>query len=146
MIRKANLLDTVKLHQLTSEELEMEIDLAVTESQLIKMMNDPEHHLVLVYEDEETQEVCGYVHAEVCDTLYNGPIFQVMCIAVDRNYERYHIGQTLLNVLEGESIKRQYHAIQLEASEHRFETHHFFESIGYHEVNREKKFRKYFKS
>lgn len=93
VLRKVSFIDASKLRELSTKQLGYNVPLELTEAQLGKQIADEEHHFLLVFEDDLTKEVAGYVHAEVYESLYAAPLFNVLAFAVDDQFQRRGIGK-----------------------------------------------------
>ncbi|MGO3731614.1 MAG: GNAT family N-acetyltransferase [Vagococcus sp.] len=143
MIRKINITDAKALHLLTKNQLGYDVPFELTQKNLFKLLNDPDHHFFLGFEDDQTHEVIGYLHAEVYESLYSDISFNILALAVSKKHERTGIGHTLMNELEKESRKRHYTSIRLNSSTKREQAHMFYNAIGYDHDKTQKRFIKY---
>ena len=101
-----------------------------TASQLAKLSQDP-HHYLLGYEGDTSHELVGYIHAEVYESLYSKPGFNILALAVLPQTQGKGIGKTLLHGLEQEAEKRGYKFLRLNSADHRLGAHAFYERVGY---------------
>jgi len=101
-----------------------------TASQLAKLSKDS-HHFLLGFEEPTSHDLLGYVHAEVYESLYSKPGFNILALAVLPQTQCKGIGKTLLQGLEQEAEKRGYKFIRLNSADHRIGAHAFYEKVGY---------------
>ncbi len=113
MIRKLMEADAPQLQVINRDSLGYDLSLGDTLQQLIKILGDHPHHYLLVWEDDETATVQGYLHAEVYDSLYAPTLFNVMALAVAKEAQHQGIGRQLMQALENEAHRRNYAGIRL---------------------------------
>ena len=101
-----------------------------TASQLAKLTQDS-HHFLLGFVDSTNHDLLGYVHAEVYESLYSNPGFNILALAVLPQTQGKGIGKILLKGLEQEAEKRGYKFIRLNSADHRLGAHAFYERVGY---------------
>lgn len=142
MIRQIIFSDAEKLKKLNDEQLGYEVSLSFTQTKLKQLIQDANHHYFLVFEEKNTQEMIGYVHAEVYESTYAEPMFNVMALAVEKMYQRQGVASLLMKQLEQEAKLRGYAAIRLNSAEYRKEAHRFYERIGYKGDKLQKRFLK----
>lgn len=140
MIRHLTFSDGVELNRLNQEQLGYTIPLTSTQEKLKRLLEDTQHHYFLAFEEESIKKVAGYVHAEVYENTYAEPMFNVMALAVDKEYQHNGIGTLLMKQLEQEAKARGYSGIRLNSAEHRKEAHKFYEHIGYKADKLQKRF------
>ncbi|MDT2752986.1 MULTISPECIES: GNAT family N-acetyltransferase [Lactobacillales] len=141
MLRPIELTDAATLKKINAEQLGYDFPLELTHQQLSKLIKD-QHHYFLIYEDDITNEVAGYLHAEVYESLYSLPMFNVLALAVDKKFSRKGIGKQLMIALEEEAQKRNFERIRLNSGEKRTQAHKFYEAIGYTSDKSQKRFLK----
>mgnify|MGYP001263280265 CR=1 FL=1 len=123
-------------------ELGYTVSLELTEMKLQKLMKEKNYHF-FVYEDVETKQVVGYVHAKVYDNLYSETMFNVMGLAVLETNQQQGIGKQLIIEVELEAKRRNYLAICLNSGENRSNVHQFYEKMGYQANKMQKRFIKF---
>ena len=94
-------------------------------------LSQDSHHYLLGFEDSTSHDLLGYVHAEVYESLYSKPGFNILALAVLPQTQGQGIGKTLLQGLEQEAKKRGYNFIRLNSADHRLGAHAFYEKVGY---------------
>ena len=130
MIRALKATDVASIHEINKDALGYDFSPEGTASQLAKLSQDP-HHFLLGYEDTASHDLLGYVHAEVYESLYSKPGFNILALAVVPQMQGKGIGKVLLHGLEQEAEKRGYKFIRLNSADHRLGAHAFYEKVGY---------------
>ena len=123
-------LKTTDVDEINKEALGYSFNLEDTAGQLAKLSQDS-HHYLLGFEDSSSHDLLGYVHAEVYESLYSNPGFNILALAVLPQMQGKGIGKTLLQGLEQEAIGRGYQFIRLNSADHRLGAHAFYEKVGY---------------
>ena len=130
MLRDLKTTDVAAICEINKEALGYSFSLEETASQLAKLSQDS-HHYLLGFEDSTSHDLLGYVHAEVYESLYSKPGFNILALAVLPQIQGQGIGKTLLQGLEQEAKKRGYNFIRLNSADHRLGAHAFYEKVGY---------------
>ena len=130
MLRDLKTTDVAAICEINKEALGYLFSLEETSSQLDKLSQDS-HHYLLGFEDSTSHDLLGYVHAEVYESLYSKPGFNILALAVLPQTQGQGIGKTLLQGLENEAKKRGYNFIRLNSADHRLGAHVFYEKVGY---------------
>lgn len=130
MLRDLKRTDVDAIYEINKEALGYSFNLKDTASQLAKLTQDS-HHYLLGFEDSTSHDLLGYVHAEVYESLYSKPGFNILALAVLPQTQGKGIGKTLLEGLEQEVEKRGYNFIRLNSADHRTGAHAFYERVGY---------------
>lgn len=130
MLRDLKITDVDAIYKINKEALGYSFNLEDTASQLAKLSQDS-HHYLLGFEDSSSHDLLGYVHAEVYESLYSKPGFNILALAVLPQMQGQGIGKTLLQGLEQEAIGRGYQFIRLNSADHRLGAHAFYEKVGY---------------
>lgn len=130
MLRDLKITDVDAIYKINKEALGYSFNLEDTASQLAKLSQDS-HHYLLGFEDSSSHDLLGYVHAEVYESLYSKPGFNILALAVLPQMQGKGIGKTLLQGLEQEAIGRGYQFIRLNSADHRLGAHAFYEKVGY---------------
>ena len=130
MLRALKATDVASIHEINKEALGYDFSPEETASQLAKLSQDP-HHFLLGFEEPSNHDLLGYVHAEVYESLYSKPGFNILALAVLPQTQGQGIGKTLLQGLEHEAKKRGYNFIRLNSADHRLGAHAFYERVGY---------------
>lgn len=140
MIRKIKENDIVEINKINEEELGYTYPLDKSLTQLKKIMNDPSHHYLAVYEDDNSKKILGYVHAEAYEEIYNDPALNILAIAVLSSCHHSGIGTQLIRWLENKAVENGFKSIKLNSGISRKSAHKFYEHIGYIHVKDQKKF------
>ena len=130
MLRALKATDVASIHEINKEALGYDFSPEETASQLTKLSQDS-HHFLLGYEEPSSHDLLGYVHAEVYESLYSKPGFNILALAVLPQTQGKGIGKTLLQGLEKETKRRGYEFIRLNSADHRLGAHAFYERVGY---------------
>ena len=130
MLRDLKTTDVAAICVINKEALGYSFSFEETSSQLDKLSQDS-HHYLLGFEDSTSNDLLGYVHAEVYESLYSKPGFNILALAVLPQTQGQGIGKTLLQGLEQEAKKRGYNFIRLNSADHRLGAHVFYEKVGY---------------
>ena len=130
MLRDLKTTDVAAICEINKEALGYSFSLEETASQLAKLSQDS-HHYLLGFEEPTSHDLLGYVHAEVYESLYSKPGFNILALAVLPQTQGQGIGKTLLQGLEQEAKKRGYNFIRLNSADHRLAAHAFYEKVGY---------------
>lgn len=144
MIREVVVTDYRALNRLNSEELGYSVDTNFTKDKLEKILKQA-HHLCLGYEDEN-QQIIGYIHVEIYDTLYAPSLYNVLALAVSSTERRRGIGAALMKEMEKIGRENGIEGVRLSSGESRKEAHLFYEKQGYQNKKMQKNFIKYFTS
>lgn len=130
MLRDLKTTDVDAIYEINKGALGYAFSPEETASQLAKLSQDP-HHFLLGFEDSTSHDLLGYVHAEVYESLYSKPGFNILALAVLTQTQGKGIGKNLLEELEQEAEKRGYNFIRLNSADHRTGAHAFYERVGY---------------
>ena len=130
MLRALKTTDVDAIYMINKEAIGYVFSPEETASQLAKLSQDS-HHYLLGFEDSSSHDLLGYVHAEVYESLYSKPGFNILALAVLPQMQGKGIGKTLLQGLEQEAKDREYQFIRLNSADHRLGAHAFYEKVGY---------------
>ena len=130
MLRALKATDVASIHEINKDALGYDFSPEETASQLAKLSQDT-HHFLLGFEEPTSHGLLGYVHAEIYESLYSKPGFNILALAVLPQTQGQGIGKTLLQGLEHEARKRGYNFIRLNSADHRLGAHAFYEKVGY---------------
>lgn len=130
MLRALKTTDVDAIYMINKEAIGYVFSPEETASQLAKLSQDS-HHYLLGFEDSSSLDLLGYVHAEVYESLYSKPGFNILALAVLPQMQGKGIGKTLLQGLEQEAKDREYQFIRLNSADHRLGAHAFYEKVGY---------------
>ena len=130
MLRDLKATDVASIHEINKDALGYDFSPEETASQLAKLSQDS-HHFLLGFEEPTSHDLLGYVHAEVYESLYSKPGFNILALAVLPQRQGKGIGKALLEGLEQETKRRGYEFIRLNSADHRLGAHVFYEKVGY---------------
>lgn len=130
MLRALKTTDVDAIYEINKEALDYVFSLEETVRQLAKLSQDP-HHYLLGFEDSTSHDLLGYVHAEVYESLYSKPGFNILALAVLPQMQGKGIGKALVQGLEQEAKGREYQFIRLNSADYRLGAHAFYEKVGY---------------
>ena len=130
MLRALKATDVASIYEINKDALGYDFSPEETASQLAKLSQDS-HHFLLGFEEPTSHDLLGYVHAEVYESLYSKPGFNILALAVLPQMQGKGIGKTLLQGLEQEAKGREYQFIRLNSADHRLGAHAFYEKVGY---------------
>ena len=71
MIRSIKIEDAEAIQRICNISLGYSVSIETVMKQIQKLSEDVNHHYIYVYEDEELQNVVGFVHAGVYESLYS---------------------------------------------------------------------------
>ena len=131
MIRKIKIEDAEAVQRLCNISLGYSVSIETVMRQIQKLSEDVNHHYIYVYEDEELQNVVGFVHAEVYESLYSYAGLNILGLAVLPEFQGKGIGKELMNHLELKAKDDSVSFVRLNSADYRVEAHKFYESIGY---------------
>lgn len=131
MIRHITENDIYELYTINKEELGYDYPLEKSLAQLRKILNDSNHHFLALYENETSQKVLGYVHAEIYEEIYAEPTLNVLALAVTSDDQNTGVGAKLMKWLEDTAVANEFTSIRLNSGMTRENAHGFYEHIGY---------------
>ncbi|MDK6293312.1 GNAT family N-acetyltransferase [Aerococcus urinae] len=144
MIRPIQETDFKAIQKLCQVALGYDADLNLVQSQIKKLSQDHDHHIIAVYAEETSSRALAFVHAEIYEGLYSETGLNILGLAVSPDYKGQGIGKQLITFIENYAIKHQLHYIRLNSAVHRVEAHQFYQSIGYTHDRTQKRFTKTF--
>ena len=142
MIRKCQVADSPAIQKINQVELGYDYSVKKTAANIKRLLNDPAHHYLWVFEDEDTKKVEGYLHAEIFEETYFDPMFNVLALAVDSSVQKKGIGSQLMHTLEKQAQALGMKEIRLNFGESRTGAHQFYEKLGYTSNKMQKRFGK----
>jgi len=93
MLRNLLLTDVEALSRINEQALGYSFSTEKTGQQLAKLIQDS-HHFFIGFEDVKSHQLLGYVHAEVYESLYSKPGFNILALAVLPQTQGKGIGKT----------------------------------------------------
>jgi len=142
MIRKCQVADSAAIQKINKTELGYDYSVEKTTINIKRLLNDPKHHYLWVFEDENTKKVEGYLHAEIFEETYFDPMFNVLALAVDSSAQKKGIGSQLMHTLEKQTKALGMNEVRLNSGESRLGAHKFYEKLGYTSNKMQKRFGK----
>ncbi|HEL1662176.1 TPA: GNAT family N-acetyltransferase [Streptococcus suis] len=142
MIRSIEYADLSAIREINAQALGYDVPLEQTEIQF-ERCSETNGHTILVFEDDETGQVSGYIHAQVYESLYSDTGLNILGLAVLPSNQGQGIGASLLKAVEQIAQKEGYHFIRLNSAESRLQAHLFYEKNGYHSDKMQKRFIKH---
>ncbi len=130
MLRPLSKADCPSLKEINDKALGYCVSLDLVESQFERLIDDG-HHYFLAYDDEDTHQLVGYVHAECYETLYTDKGLNVLALAVLPDYQGKGIGSSLVAGLEALAKEEEFAFIRLNSASHRTEAHGFYRKLNY---------------
>lgn len=88
MIRNCQITDNQAIQKLNKKELDYNYPLDQTTNNLANILNDSQHHWLLVFVDDKSQDIKGYIHVELYETTYLAPMFNILALAVDSSFQK----------------------------------------------------------
>ena len=131
MIRSIKIEDAEAIQRICNISLGYAVSIETVMKQIQKLSEDVNHHYIYVYEDEELQNVVGFVHAEVYESLYSYAGLNILGLAVLPEFQGKGIGKELMHYLEVNAKNDSVSFVRLNSADYRVEAHKFYESIGY---------------
>ena len=144
MIRKLKTEDAESIQKICEVSLGYSVSIETVMRQIQKLSEDVNHHYIYVYEDEELQNVVGFVHAEVYESLYSYAGLNILGLAVLPEFQGKGIGKELMRHLELNAKDDSVTFVRLNSADYRVEAHKFYENIGYKCDKLQKRFIKIF--
>ncbi len=99
MIRNIKKEDAKSIREICDVSLGYIVSTKLVEKQIAKLSNDKNHHLIYVYEDEDSHKVVGFIHAEIYESLYSDCGLNILGLAVLPEFQGRCIGKKLINHL-----------------------------------------------
>ncbi len=130
MIRCIEYTDLSAIREINAQVLGYDISLEQTKIQF-ERCSETNGHTILVFEDDETGQVSGYIHAQIYESLYSNRGYNILGLAVLSAYQGKGIGSKLLQAVERLAIDKGLSFIRLNSAEHRKLAHRFYEHLGY---------------
>lgn len=142
MIRAAKLSDSAAIQKINREQLHYDYPLDKTTHNLQKILENSQRFDLLVFEDDHTQQVLGYIQAELYLETYEEVMFNVLALAVASSAQKRGIGKQLMAKIETIAKERGISQIRLNSGEERLGAHQFYEKLGYLSNKKQKRFYK----
>ncbi len=131
MIRFVSVEDAQAIQQIVVSSLRYEYCTVDVVRRRIAELSGDDRCVSLVWADDKTGEVQGFIHALRFDTLHSEGGWDVVTLAVAPESQGQGIGRALLERLEDEVRERGGRFVRLNSNVTRTEAHQFYEHIGY---------------
>lgn len=99
MIRSIEYADLSAIREINAQALGYDVPLEQTKIQF-ERCSETNGHTILVFEDDETGQVSGYIHAQVYESLYSDTGLNILGLAVLPGHQGQGIGASLLKAVE----------------------------------------------
>ena len=142
MIRAAVPADAPGVWEAITQSLKYTCELTTVEQRIATLAGDS-HCLSLVYEDDATGQVVGFIHALRYDTLHSEGGWDVVSLAVVPAWQGRGVGRQLLEALESRVLASGGSYVRLNSRVERTEAHGFYEHLGYDCDKTQKRFIKH---
>ncbi|MGT2754408.1 GNAT family N-acetyltransferase [Streptococcus ovis] len=139
MIRPMVEKDSEAICQLNNEELDYDLDREATTRNIARLLESSQHCLLVA---EVDGQVAGYVHAQLYETLYFKPLWNVLGLAVASCVQGQGIGRELMVALEDSARQAGVAGIRVNSGINRRGAHEFYRALGYQERPDQKRFLK----
>ena len=111
--------------------------------QRIKELADNSNYYIVVYEDDSSHDVLGFLQAERYNLLYGENGWNIIAFAVSSDAQKRGIGKQLLRSLEEYTEQIGYSFVRLNCNTIRNDAHAFYLSQGYKCDKTQKRFIKH---
>ena len=142
MIRTVQIKDAGQIRDLCHQALGYDSTLEKVAAQIDKFNQPDSGHFCFVYEEDQTENILGYVEAEAYESIYSDPGLNVLGLAVFPSAQGRGIGRQLMERVETLARTHNFSFIRLSSASHRKEAHVFYEHIGYEGNKTQKRFLK----
>lgn len=143
MIRKIAPDDASAVWEIITRSLGYSCDKEVVARRIAQLADDP-HYLSLVYIDDASSAVQGFIHALRYDTLHSEGGWDVISLAVLPEAQGTGVGKALLSALEQQVARDGGRYVRLNSRVERTAAHGFYEHLGYDCDKLQKRFIKRF--
>ena len=143
MIRKLKEGDGKAIAKIVREALEHDASPSYLEDR-IRKLKDNDSYYICAYADDATDQALGFIEAQSYNLIYGGDGFNIIALAVDKDYRGKGIGRALVESLECYAASIGYSFIRLNSRVEREDAHSFYSHIGYREDKVQKRFIKTF--
>ncbi|VDG17515.1 GNAT family N-acetyltransferase [Lactiplantibacillus mudanjiangensis] len=131
MLRKLRLSDVEAIQQINATALGYAVSVAQVQAYLGQLLADTDHQCLIGWADPTTDELQGYVQAELYQSLYAPAMFNVMGLAVAESAQHQGIGRALMTALEQTAQDKGLAGIRLNSGMSRTGAHQFYTRLGY---------------
>ncbi|MBR1828876.1 MAG: GNAT family N-acetyltransferase [Atopobiaceae bacterium] len=131
MLRNVSVEDAQAIHAIVVASLRYESSQLDVVRRRIRELAGADHCISLVWEDDATGEVQGFIHALRFDTLHSEGGWGVVTLAVAPECQGRGIGRALLEGFEHVARERGGRFVRLNSNVVRTDAHEFYEHVGY---------------
>ncbi len=143
MIRKLKEGDGDAMAKIAKEALGHDASPSYLEDR-IKELKDNDNYYIYVYAEDGSDQALGFIEAQRYNLIYGGDGFNIIALAVDKDYRGKEIGRALVESLECYAASIGYGFIRLNSRVEREDAHLFYKHLGYREDKVQKRFIKTF--
>lgn len=130
MIRKPIAKDAHSIASICQTSLGHDTSESLLSVKIASLCDKPEY-FIMVYEDDETKEVKGFIQAQKYELLYGADGWNIIALAVSTQTQNQGIGKSLLNSLEQHAMALGDSFVRLNSRMDRLQAHGFYEHMGY---------------
>lgn len=130
MIRPIQKSDAAMIKNICESELGHNTTSSVIEKRIEELALS-DNYYIAVFEDENTGKTVAFIQAEKYNLLYGENGFNIIALAVVREFQGKGIGKKLLESLENRAKELGYSFIRLNSNVIRSDAHGFYEHLGY---------------
>ena len=130
MIRVIQQKDAETIKNICESELGHKTTVALLRQRIEELANN-DHYYIMVFENDQTHQVLGFIQAEKYNLLYGGNGWNIIALAVESNAQGHGIGKQLLLSLENYTRELGYTFIRLNSNTVRTVAHAFYQHLGY---------------
>ncbi len=128
LIRTAEIKDAARI-AILSDQLGYSVTNQQAKERIYKIQNNDNHLLYVATLDNE--ELIGWVHAYICDSIVIQTPALILGLVVDQDYRHQGVGRLLMEEIENWAAKSGAEGVLLRSNIKRNEAHLFYEKIGY---------------
>ena len=139
MVREAEGKDAAELFAIITESLGYTTSEKIVREN-IGLLSSSAHTLTLVYEDDASGRVQGFLHALRYDTLHRMGGWDVVSLAVSPDAQGRGVGKGLLCAFEQRVVDLGGSYVRLNSRVERTDAHGFYEHLGYTCDKQQKRF------
>lgn len=130
MIRVVQEKDAEMIKRICQSELGHETTVALIQQRMKELAHD-DHYYIVVFEDDHTHQVLGFIQAQKYNLLYGGNGWNIIALAVEKPSQGRGIGKQLIFSLEQFTKELGYTFVRLNCNVTRKESHEFYQRLGY---------------
>jgi ribosomal protein S18 acetylase RimI-like enzyme len=139
-IRELKIVDTEAINKITRESLSYNLDVTDTKKNILNILKNFENK---IFVSEIDDQVIGFVHGQIYQTLYYSKMINVLGLAVLQGFQHQGIGTELLKRLENWAKEVGASGIRLNSGNERTDAHKFYEHLGYKKIKEQFNYKKF---